>query len=510
MSLLTIEVYSHNFCVSGYSRDIKRLVVEWGRQFVLYEKIPKWSGEIEVKAVNTFAASTAGFTEYRFHRNALKDFLRFMESKGYPESQFNMLYFPEVIPEKVNIPLLPTAIPRPKQLPIIDFLTKPYPTKLVILQMGGGKTFSALYAISLIGERFVICIRPMYLERWVRALTDENERILDLTEKEIRVVQGTFELRKLIADGLNNSLTEKIIIVSNKTMSLFYKHYKQTNGDTSYYGIHPNDFYRVVKANRLIDEVHQDFHLNFVQDMYTHTKCVIDLSATMGTELAFIKRMYGWRFPPVYRYEDTDYDKYVAVKALLYRVKDLQKIRFLSKGRSSYSHNEFEKSIRKFTQMQANYFDLVSEALDNLYFPNLVKGQKAVIYAGMVEMCQSLVDYLRDKHPDLIINKYTSGDPYDNLLESDISVTTIGSAGTAVDIPDIKLNLSTTAIGKRETNEQLMGRCRRSKRWPEMTPIFAYMVCEDIDKHVSYHRKKIKFLEPYVLGIQTLYMDKKL
>lgn len=511
MNNLTIHLYSHSFVVSGFSRDMQRIIIEYSKQFVLYEKVRKWTGEIDTIAKCVFSTATSNKSEFRFHRNAYNDFLRFVGVYGYSSDMFTIIEAPPMIPQKVEIGILPTATPRENQLPIIDFITKDYPTKLVILQMGGGKTFSSLYSIALLKERFVISIRPMYIERWVKALTDDKEKILDLQKEDLRVVRGGAELIKLIKDAKEDNLKAKIIIISNKTLYLFYNHYKQTSGDTSLYGIHPIDFYPLLKANRLIDEVHQDFHLNFIQDLYTHTKTVVDLSATMATESPFIKKMYGWRFPLQYRYEDTNYDKYTAAKALLYRIKDPGKIRFSSKGRSSYSHNEFEKSIRKDRKLQEKYLELIDEALDNLYFTeDLQKGQKAVVYAGLVEMCQSIVDHLREKHPNLVINKYTSGDSYQNLIESDISVTTIGSAGTAVDIPDIKLNLSTTAIGKRETNEQLMGRCRRSKRWPNMTPIFAYMVCEDIDKHINYHRKKIKFLEPYVLGIQTLYMDRSL
>ena len=128
----------------------------------------------------------------------------------------------------------------------------------------------------------------------------------------------------------------------------------------------------------------------------------------------------------------------------------------------------------------------------------------------MVATCEHLVDALREKYPKLVINKYTSGDPYENLLNSDISVSTGGSAGTAVDIPDLMTCLSATAISKSETNLQVAGRLRDNKRWPGRAPIFLYFVCDDIAKHVSYHQKKVKLLKPYVLSQNTVFSDARI
>ena len=507
---LNIIVYSHHFVVTGYTRDIKKLILEYISEFILFDRITKWNGDVVNEKKCVFAASTATQLEYRLHINCFKDFLNFMAKNGYHERIFNIEYAP--LPEiyKTVLPLLPTAKPRPNQVPLIEHLCRPdLKTKLAVLQMGGGKTFSSLYAMHLLGQRFVISIRPMYIKRWIDALVLESEKILDISPKDIRVIQGTSQLIKLIDDAKLDLVTESIIIISNRTMQLFYNHYKTTDMDTSFYGIAPHEFYPLLKANRLIDEVHQDFHLNFIQDLYTHTGgCVIDLSATMKSDIPFIRRMYNWRFPPICRYVDENYDKYILAVPLLYRIKDTQRIRFLSKGRQSYSHNEFEKSIMKYKPMLQSYLNLVNEALKHLYFVDeYEKGQKAVIYAGMVEMCDTIRAYLQELYPDFKVIKYTSGDKYEELKNSDIIVTTIGMAGTAVDIADIRVNLSTTAISKRETNEQLMGRCRRSKQWPKLTPIFAYLVCEDIPKHVSYHRKKLQFLEPYIIGSKTTFMD---
>lgn len=509
MASLSIIVYSHNFVVTDFNRDAKRAIISFVSTFAEYDISRTWSGEVVRKAVRMYSTSTANRTEYRLHRNALDEFLSHMSNNGFPQQTINLHYAPPPVIESIELDILPQATPRENQYPLIEHLLKPIPSKLAVLQMGGGKTFSFLYACGIMKQRMVIVIKPMYIKRWVKALLDPKEMILDLKKGDVLTVQGTAELRQLIQYAKEDRLKSKFIIISNRTLYAMYEHYERTDGDTSFYGVHPVDFYPLLKANRGIDEVHQEFHFNFIQDMYTHTQTTLSLSATMTSDIPFINRMYRYMFPLDGWYEDKNYNKYIAVKALYYSLKNEKDVKYLRRGRASYSHNDFEQSIIKSKTMLANYLEMVCLALDELYFYEWEQGQKAIIFAARIEMCQIIVDHLRKLRSDLVINKYTSGDPYENLLVSDISVSTIGSSGTAVDIPDLKLNLSTTAINKSETNLQVMGRLRQSKRWPDMTPIFAYFVCENIPKHISYHNKKIKLLKPFIIGHQTLYMDIK-
>ena len=109
--------------------------------------------------------------------------------------------------------------------------------------------------------------------------------------------------------------------------------------------------------------------------------------------------------------------------------------------------------------------------------------------------------------PALDINKYTQGDSYDKLKSSDIGVSTIGSAGTAVDIKGLVFCLSTTAIDKKETNEQVLGRMRKFDDRPDIVPVLMYMICKDIDKQIFYHEHKRKIFEGKVISHITLESD---
>lgn len=510
MYAFTMDVYSHHFALSGFARESQRIITEYAREFIEYQIVRSWSGDITKEQVRIFAASNATRDYYRFHINALPGFINFLSTCGYNEKHYNRIDHPLFDPVTTELKLLPHAKARDNQVALIEHLCKPLRSVVLTLQTGQGKTYCSLEALSKANVRTAVVIRPMYIKRWIDALMSPKERILDLTTKDLVVVQGTKALINLIAAAKDGTLDAKIIVISNATLRMFYDHFSKT-GDLTMYGIHPIKLYETLGVGiRLIDEVHQDFHFNFLQDLYTHVAKTISLSATLESDSSFINKMYKCMFPPESRTDTGDYIKYIAVKALTYTLADRESVKYMRRGRQSYSHVDFEQSVMKSKKMTANYVNMVDVALQQYYFPKVETGQKAIVYAATIDMCNIVKDNLRKRYPDLTINKYTAEDSYENLMESDICISTIGSSGTAVDIPDLKYCLSTTSIGKTETNLQVMGRLRQSKKWPTMTPVFSYFVCLDIDKQVSYHSKKIQKFKGKVLSHQTVDLGMKL
>jgi hypothetical protein len=122
-----------------------------------------------------------------------------------------------------------------------------------------------------------------------------------------------------------------------------------------------------------------------------------------------------------------------------------------------------------------------------------------LVFCGTVKFCTLVQKYLQKKFPNLVIGRYVSGDKMSVFDDSDIVVSTVLSAGTAVDIKNLRVGLMTTAINSQQSNEQTLGRTRRLKGWPDVTPEFLYFVCTSIDKHVRYHDAKIEAFKSKVL-----------
>ena len=110
---------------------------------------------------------------------------------------------------------------------------------------------------------------------------------------------------------------------------------------------------------------------------------------------------------------------------------------------------------------------------------------------------------LKKKYPQFDIRRYVSEDPWENLLEPDIIVSTLGSAGTAVDIPNLSTCILTNAIQSIQANRQSFGRLRNLKDNHSLE--FVYFVCEDIPKHLDYHVAKKEMMMQRAKSFRDVY-----
>jgi hypothetical protein len=151
--------------------------------------------------------------------------------------------------------------------------------------------------------------------------------------------------------------------------------------------------------------------------------------------------------------------------------------------------------------MVANYCDMIYTLLKSDYLGQRLPGQKALIFAATVDLCKIIRDYVAARvSKDLVVSKYTADEPYEILLNSDISVSTLGSSGTAVDIPKLIVCIMTTSLRDSQANLQALGRLRELRDYPDQIPHFIYLYCADIPKHLEYHRKKIELFSERVIS----------
>lgn len=347
-------------------------------------------------------------------------------------------------------------------------------------------TFCAAAAISKIGHRMVAFLKPKYIEKWI---SDLNE-LLGISKDEIEVIQGGASLMKVISMAREGTLTAKAIIVSNRTYQTFITAYEE-KGDAVMddgYDCIPSEFIQVTGCGvRLVDEAHEDFHLNFKIDLYTHVKKSISLSATMVSEDELITKMHSVAFDPTIRYSGLAYKRYVTSNALLYRIKDGHKLKSTEFGSNNYSHIAFEKNFFKDEKLRKAYLDLIVDRVGLHFIFRRELGQKCLVYAASIQMCTYIVEHLKKKYYDFDVRRYVEDDPYENLMEADICVSTVGSAGTGHDIKGLITVIMTVSIASKASNIQGFGRLRDLVGF-EMW--FEYFTCLDILKQVDYHQRK--------------------
>jgi hypothetical protein len=463
------------------------------------ERVP--GGRFIHVPIRTYAAATEDRLEFRFHINQLPAFKENLENYGLVGPLVEYVDDKPVHGVKVDLPVYEKWQTRDYQEPVIEFMDKPLPiSKLVAIQTGKGKSYCGMRSVSNYGERVAIIIKPMYIDKWIGDIT----KTYDITKEELMVVQGGEAMMDLLAMAVaGEEIKAKVIIFSNKTFQNYIKLYELHHEKLAArgYACAPDEMWELLGiGQRLIDEVHQDFHLNFKIDLYTNVPRSISLSATLTSNDRFMEEVYHIAYPDDSRFQGMVYHRYVAAKAMMYSFQFPNKLRFKNAGR--YSHHVFEQSIMKYPKVLDGYLNLINLEVQSNYIGDRTDGQKCLIFCASIDLCTIVTNYLKKKYPQLDVRRYVEDDPYENVMEADIIVSTMLSAGTALDIPNLITVIMTTAMSSKAGNIQGFGRLREI---PGVKLRFIYFVCQQIGKQVQYHEEKRVLLRELALTYREEY-----
>lgn len=491
-----VDVYSHFFKLTYVTPRGRDIIQQFLKNYIQMGLVRKGRRYVR-EPVKVFGARVRDGSEYRFHINQLEDFKKTCADAGigpeFVKEEAQDLYDPA----PANLALLPHWIARDYQVPILEYLDSPYPNnrKMVEIQPGRGKTFLATSRAVSAKQRVIVIIKPAYMDKWVA----DFEKLCGVKKKDIITIQGSGPLMNLIATAKEGKLDADVIIISNKTLQNWFTLYER-KGRYSLdqgYDCLPEEFLPLLGAGvRIIDEVHQDFHLNFKMDLYCHCPLSISLSATLISDDPFIARMYEVGYPRNHRYAGLAYDKYIESFALFYSVKRPDKLRTTEWGSTTYSHHAFEGSIVKYDELLQGYFELIDTAVRDYYLRDYKQGNRCLVYCASIQLCTLVTEFLSKRHPGKDVRRYVEDDPYDNLMEAEISVSTLLSAGTGHDIDLLSTVILTTAVSSSASNIQGFGRLRNL---PDICKRFVYLVCLDVPKHMEYHNRKNDLLQTRAL-----------
>ncbi len=395
-----------------------------------------------------------------------------------------------------NVDINPKYLPREYQKKYIEIITKTkLPRILVDLQTGKGKSFIATYSAVKRGKVFGFLLLPRYIDKWIKDITEYTT----LREDEIYVVRGSGSLNAL-AYLIEEELSKyKVFIFSLTTMREYLSNYLDINEEFRY-ELEPSELLPFLGIETLIsDEIHQEFHNVFNLTLLLDPKFLLGLSATLLPRDNREKEIQESFFPEDYRVSNIiKYDRYIDVVAVEYNLVNPNRYKRVETSRG-YSHTKFEQTLMKYKLTLKSYFELIYALLMRYYVKPKKEGDKALIFVTTVELAKKLRDYLRSKLPDLKIEKYTSEDPYDILFNSDVIISTLGSAGTGVDIPNLRVVIQTVLIKSAKTNIQALGRLRKLN---DRNVTFIYIFSPDIRKHLEYNRERIDVFRDRVRSLK--------
>lgn len=500
---MKIKKYSHHFVVTDISPEERAGIRRFLIPLLQTERVTSWNGETTSKISRVFAASDALRMYYRFSNNLLEQFYLHMDRYlGYKIDR-KIEIEPMYTPAAVEIAMNPLFVPKPgKQVPIIDYLLDDdgVVNKMVQLQPGGGKTFMSLWVASVMGQRTMIGVKPKYVGGWLEAIYGKK-CVTQCTADDVIEIQGTQALAQLIRMGLAGEITAKIIIVSNSTLAAFIKDYeKAPEVCVAKYGASPLDLCRVLGIGLFIrDEVHIDFHMFFKIDMYTHVPKTISLSGTYDSDGQFIGRMQEMIHPKGTRAPEIPYNKYVRVVAISYKLKS-RNLKWNLRGRTEYNHAALELSIMANAYELQQWLELIGTVMDYEFVRDKRENERSITMCATVNMCDKVIQKYQTMWPELTIVRYCQGDPYEDILVSDMIVTTVKTGHASIDVPGLKTGLLTANVGSKEINEQAMNRTREN---PNFEPRYVYLFTEDIGAAAKYHSNKKIYFSGKALSFAT-------
>lgn len=503
MYLCRITVMSHGIKVDQITANVIPAIrgfCKGLRQFEL-KKLNTWDKVKTKVPVCTFASSTSDNREYRFAKASLEPLLAYMKYMGVCMPQVQIVYRSDYEVAKIDLKMPLTWAPRERQVPIIEYCCSDGPIKVVTMQTGQGKTDLTLKTIGELGVRTVVIVPSRYLVQW----RDKIVKNFGVSPSQFIMIRGLKPLLALMQLAYLGECSPDILLISSTSWQMYLNMYEGTEShQLPYWFIRPEDFYEKFQVGlRVLDEAHEFFHLNYKMDTYLHVPKSIALSATLDPDDSFLRLMYENIFPMDARMNGGAYIKYIDVTAITYHLEFWNKVRHT--GGQGYNHVIYEQWLMKKEKTLANYLKMITEIVKTEYLKKKKPGQKMLIYAATTEMCSIIRDHLINMiDEDLVINRYTSDESFDLLLTSDISVTTLGSAGTGVDVPNLITCLLTTALSSSQRNMQVLGRLRELYDHPDQSPHFLYLACRDITKHMEYHRKKQELFSGKVISHRVI------
>lgn len=481
-----LEFYSHFYTVNPVGPRMRIALREW-LTGLIEKKLTKKRGKFYMEPHCVYAAKSVRHGRYHLHRNEWALFHDHLKKYGIQDNALEFRYHEPVAGEAVKLDM-GEWVPWDNQVPVIDFAFRGDRQTCITTQPGGGKTLMFLFIAARFGQRFAVQTKGGYEGRWLEAFVKH----LALEPEEIRSCCGAARLYQLIREKKKKGLDGvKAVFISNGAIRTYINNYESgADAGTGAEDVPPWEIYNFLGIGlRGTDETHQEFHANYMADLYTHVPMTVYLTGTLFPRDEFIKRVYETMLPHRIRKEAAELRVYADMVEVFYNVENPRLFESFNK-QSVYSHNEYEKIIMRHPEMCKRYLDAIYNYALDKWVLEKEEGAKLLIFTGLVEMGQHLLDYFRRKLPDLIINSFNAGDEYTVLETSDIIFSTVIKAGTAVDIPDLTQVHNTVSSDSPNQNVQCLGRLRELPKRPNVQVEYHAYICEDIPKQVTYGKRR--------------------
>lgn len=506
--LIKAERYTHGVRLSEFSRETFDKMAGFLEGLALKEPKKLPGNRIVMELKKKYYGVFENLKEVYLHRNSFPDLLAFLENKGIPKEYIEIVDVPVPVAVLAQYELYEKYQLRDYQVLIKEDILRPgMHSARVDLQTGKGKTLTSLASLAEKGVRAVVMVPPKYFGIWIEALQNTFKGYAENPLK-FMTVSGSAELQKLIDRGIENDLEGvDVIVISNVTYRSYIDNYEKYGHDIVNLGYNapPPRFHEAIGAGMQInDEIQEDPGLVFRIDMYSNVDLQVYLSATPFTGNAYVTKMIDKMLPSSTMVRLPNLDVYINCMCLRYCEPKVKPKDYLTPFKNTYNHARYETQMMKDKTRHHAYKKMVGNIAQGIFVNDRLPGQKLLLLCATVAFIDDLVVYLKERFPDLNINGHVSGSPYERLLINDITVSTIKSSGTGVDIPNLREVGLLQATDSKKDNIQILGRLRKLRDFADVVPRLTFLACESIPHHMRYSASKRDHFEGRVLNFKTM------
>lgn len=414
--------------------------------------------------------------EYRYPINVLRLFMNTLGTSNIQKENIDVTFKKDYNYSFLNLNWNKDIVLRDYQNTYVNELTNTEAKSILLvdLMVGYGKTTLSMDAVVKLNRRTGIIVIPKYIEKWI----EDVQKHTDVDKEDIYVVQGGDSLMNLM---LEEDISYKFIIFSMRTISNYITDYEEGKMP---YPIQPPDLMDHLGIGLILnDEMHQHFHALTKSMLYFDVPKVIGLSATLVSNRKEIDKIYSLIVPPDNRISNiVKYDKYWNVRSIKYNLEMNRRIQY--KRAKGYNHILFEQSICRNSIALRDYINMICYYIQIGYIDRKLPGEKLLVFAASVKLCTILTQKIKQRFPRLDVRRFVEDDPYENIINAEISVSSIGSAGTAIDIPGLITCINTISIASLQANIQAIGRLRKI---PDREVWYYYIWTKDIPNQYKMH-----------------------
>jgi superfamily II DNA or RNA helicase len=404
-------------------------------------------------------------SKYVVHKGSLEPLMQSLRNKGLQTDNFTIEYSHLTPKTPVDIEMTTDVTLRPEQIKpwafIMDHKARSYSANLLGLFPGGGKTLLGIKRMCELKLKTCMIMRPGYIPQWKREILKHT----NITKDEIFFVDKGPKMKKLINMDQEELDSYKLIFMSNKTLLYYFKAYYDSMipYTDAKFSLRYTPFELMDKLgieSILIDETHEDLHLNFLIQLYFDVEDFIGLSGTFISLDRFVLMIQECMYPLNNRFSALRDNPYIHYVIQNYFMQSDRRIVTKYYGNNAYNHAAYETWLMKNSALTDKYFEVIISGLKHAYFNRRKQGQKVMVYFAKVEMIQKFIDFMKKTQSEFNYLQFVAGVSYESIYDADVIVSTLGKASTALDIEGLITLYITTNRQSIQSNIQTISRLR--------------------------------------------------